>query len=151
MIKNERQYAVTKAQAEKFVRALERLKSRSAQRAGINPLLLKAEEEALRSQLADLRSEIKAFEALRSGGRAVLKLSSLDELPRALIQARISQGLSQKELALRLGLKEQQIQRYEATDYASASLARLIRVGRALSLKMRAEAWTGPSSSRQRD
>ena len=30
MIKNEHQYALTKAQAEKFVRALERLKSKSA-------------------------------------------------------------------------------------------------------------------------
>jgi len=67
MIKNEHQYALTKAQAEKFVRALERLKSKSAGVAGTNPLLLKAEERALRSQLAALRSEMKAFEALRSG------------------------------------------------------------------------------------
>jgi transcriptional regulator with XRE-family HTH domain len=83
------------------------------------------------------------YEALRSGKRVVLKLSSLDELPGALIQARIAQGLSQKDLARRLGLKEQQIQRYEATDYASASLARLIRVSRALHLKVSAKAWTG--------
>ena len=34
-------------------------------------------------------------------------------------------GLSQKELADRIGLKEQQIQRYEATEYASASLTRI--------------------------
>ena len=31
-------------------------------------------------------------------------------------------GLSQKSLAGQLGLKEQQIQRYEASEYASASL-----------------------------
>ena len=42
-----------------------------------------------------------------------------------LIRARIAQGLSQKSLAGRLGLKEQQIQRYEASEYASASLARI--------------------------
>jgi len=109
----------------------------------VEPLLLKAEQEALRSQLADLRAEMRAYEALRSGKHAVVKLSSLDDLPRALIQARIAQGLTQKDLAQRLGLKEQQIQRYEATDYASARLARLIRVGRALHLKVRAKAWTG--------
>ena len=33
--------------------------------------------------------------------------------------------MSQKDLAERIGLKEQQIQRYEATDYASANLARI--------------------------
>lgn len=40
-------------------------------------------------------------------------------------QGRIAAGLSQKELSERLGLKERQIQRYEATDYASANLTRV--------------------------
>jgi ribosome-binding protein aMBF1 (putative translation factor) len=142
MIKNERQYAVTKGQAEKFAGGLERLKMKSAGHADVDPLLLKAEADAMRSQLADLRSELKAYERLRSKRRAVLKLSSLNDLPLALIQARIAQGFSQKELAKRLGLKEQQIQRYEATEYASASLARLCRVARALHLKVSAKAWT---------
>ena len=38
-------------------------------------------------------------------------------------------------LAERLGLKEQQIQRYEATEYASANLARVIEVSETLGLK----------------
>ena len=41
-------------------------------------------------------------------------------------------GFSQKDLAQRLGLKEQQIQRYEATGYASASLARIQEIIEAL-------------------
>ena len=53
--------------------------------------------------------------------------------------AQIAVGISQKELAARLGLKEQQIQRYEATDYASASLARVNAVIRALGLTVREE------------
>ena len=44
-------------------------------------------------------------------------------------------GLSQKDLAEKLGLKEQQIQRYEATDYESASLSRLLEISDALGLK----------------
>lgn len=39
------------------------------------------------------------------------KKSSQNRIP-----THIAAGLSQKELAERLGLKEQQIQRYEATD-----------------------------------
>ena len=45
-----------------------------------------------------------------------------------LIKARIARGMSQRDLAERIGLKEQQIQRYEATDYASVSLSRIREV-----------------------
>ena len=58
------------------------------------------------------------------------------DLPAVLIKARIAQGLSQKDLADRIGLKEQQIHRYEATDYTSASLARIKDVIRALGVEM---------------
>lgn len=136
MIKNHRQYAITKAQAERFAQALERLTSGKTTGEPVAPRLRRAEEEALRSQLADLQAELADYESLRSGQRTVLPLNSWDELPRALIQARIARGLSQKELAQQLGLKEQQIQRYEATDYASASLARLRKVMRALGLQI---------------
>jgi ribosome-binding protein aMBF1 (putative translation factor) len=138
MIKNERQYRITRSQAAKFERALEQLAHQRSDEAGqIHPLLLKAQKEALRSQLADLRAQIEEYESLRSGQRQVVELDSCEELPRALIQARIASGLSQKELAQRLRLKEQQIQRYEATEYASASLARVLQVIRALDIQVR--------------
>ncbi len=53
-----------------------------------------------------------------------------------MIRARIASGLSQRGLADRLGLKEQQIQRYEASDYASASFARIKRVVSALGMEL---------------
>ena len=68
-----------------------------------------------------------------------IALASFAELPRALIQSRIALGLSQKELAERLGLKEQQIQRYEATEYAGASVQRIQEVIQALGLQVREE------------
>jgi ribosome-binding protein aMBF1 (putative translation factor) len=136
MIKNERQYAITKAQAENFANALAELKQRPSGKG--HPLLRKAEEEALRSQLADLQAELAEYDALRSGKQRI-QVNSFDDLPHALIQARIAAGLSQKQLAQRLGLKEQQIQRYEATDYASAKLSRLRAVMQALGVEVRME------------
>ncbi len=50
---------------------------------------------------------------------------SLRELPVLLIEGRIVAGLTQCQLGERLGLSEQQIQRYEATMYSGASLDRL--------------------------
>jgi transcriptional regulator with XRE-family HTH domain len=79
----------------------------------------------------------------------VLELDSLDQLPEALIRARIAAGLSQKELAGRLGLKEQQIQRYEARRYAGASLDRVQAVADALGMQIheRVVLPTGPGGS----
>ncbi|MGA2863166.1 MAG: helix-turn-helix transcriptional regulator [Verrucomicrobiota bacterium] len=135
MIKNERQYRISKAQVAKFRGALEAL-TRTPPR-DFHPVLLKAQREALESQLGDLLAEVGEYEALQAGRQRVLQLRSLDEIPEALIRARIAKGLSQKELAEKIGLKEQQIQRYEATDYATATFGRIQQVIRALDLRIR--------------
>lgn len=135
MIKNERQYHTTKARAEKFVKAIREL-TRSPQRVEY-PVLHKAQIDAMRSQLEDLQRELKEYETLRSGKRKVITLGSPEELPKTLIQARIAAGLSQEELAAKLGLKPQQIQRYEATEYQAASFERVQEIMRVLEVKLR--------------
>jgi transcriptional regulator with XRE-family HTH domain/Zn-dependent peptidase ImmA (M78 family) len=140
MIKNERQYRITKAQATRFETALVQFMRESTVKsadAEAHPLLRKAQEDALKSQLDELREQLEEYEALRSGDRTVLEVNSFDELPRALIQARIASGMSQRDLGERLGLKEQQIQNYEATEYASASLERITKVVHALGITVR--------------
>jgi transcriptional regulator with XRE-family HTH domain len=49
-----------------------------------------------------------------------------------LIKARIARRWSQRQLADVLGIAEQQVQRYESTDYPSASLARICDIAAAL-------------------
>ena len=137
MIKNERQYRITKAQAQKFQLALTQLQSNTA---NSTPLRLRqAEQDALESQWQSLQAEINDYEALLNGRQKSFSLDSFDALPTALIKARIASGLTQRELAGRLGLKEQQIQRYEATEYASASLSRVSAVIQALNIQVREE------------
>jgi ribosome-binding protein aMBF1 (putative translation factor) len=149
MIKNDRQYRITKAQAARFAHALEMLRKHSEEKAGVHPLLRKAEREALESQLADLNAQMAEYEALRSGRRSARLPDSLEELPRALIEARIAAGWSQRELAEHLGLKEQQIQRYEATGYAAASLERVQSVAHALGVRLRQREAHSPLSAGQ--
>ena len=134
MIKNERQYRITRAQMRKFEGALAELAQTKDK--NIHPLLQKAHQDALRSQYEELRMQLEEYDALVEGKRDVLERLSLTDLPRALIQARIAMGLSQKELAHRLGLKEQQIQRYEANEYATANLERLKEIVEALGIEM---------------
>ena len=86
-------------------------------------------------QIVDLKEELHIYESMRAGAFSLEQLEVVSELSNMLIGARIAQGISQKELAERIGLKEQQIQRYEATDYASASLSRIREVVSGLSGK----------------
>ena len=99
---------------------------------GVHPKLIKAQRDALQSQLESLQQELKEYEKIKVSKKPQLDLTKLNDLPQALIRARIASGLSQRELATRLGLKEQQIQRYEATKYSSASLSRVIEVAQAI-------------------
>jgi transcriptional regulator with XRE-family HTH domain/Zn-dependent peptidase ImmA (M78 family) len=135
MIKNERQYRITRAQLDRFSDAIKQAESSPAE--GIDPLLKRAHQEALHSQFKDLEAEVSAYEALQTGSAYIVEVESFDELPSALIRARIASGLSQKELAERLGLKEQQVQRYEATNYSGASFTRLSEVVKALGISVR--------------
>jgi transcriptional regulator with XRE-family HTH domain/cytidylate kinase len=136
MIKNERQFRITKAQADQFRRAIGEITA-STQSDKVESILRKAELEGLRSQLSDLEREINEYERLRSGRVSTVKVDSFEDVPSALVRARISAGLTQEQLAERLKLKAQQIQRYEATEYQSASLARLSEIARVLSVRVR--------------
>ena len=138
MIKNERQYRITRAQLRTFQQALAEL-ANSKEEGKHGALKLQLQEAALRSKFADLQEELHEYESLQSNSPGILELTSLEELPRALIRARIATGLSQADLAEKLGLKEQQIQRYEATDYAGVSMQRISDVVGALGIKVRKE------------
>ena len=136
MIKNERQYRITRTQAERFARTLEGLRNRPEGADGMHPMIAQAQVDAVSSQLADLEAELREYEAVRKGEFSVEALMEAINLPELLIKARIARGLTQRELADRVGLKEQQIQRYEATDYVAAKWSRIREVADVLSMEL---------------
>ena len=136
MITNERQYRITRAQVNKFKEAIESFDVKKVTERVNSIQLAKAELAALQSEFDILSVQIKEYETLKSGSVEKLKANSLEELPSILIRARIAQGFSQRKLAELIGVKEQQIQRYEAEEYASANLSRLGEVARALELSI---------------
>lgn len=136
MITNERQYKITRSEADRFRKAIGEL-TKGPERANIHPRLLQAEREAMESQLDDLQAELREYDRLKSTDLSVISINSFDGLADGLIKARIASGLSQKALAERLGLKEQQIQRYEAERYGSASYQRLREIADALGVRIK--------------
>jgi HTH-type transcriptional regulator / antitoxin HipB len=134
MITNERQYRITKSRLADFEGAIAGFSLQAAEKKIGSKILAKAELEALKSEREALAEEVEAYDKLRGGLVTSLEANSLNELSNILIHGRIARGLSQKQLATLLDLKEQQIQRYEAEGYASASLTKLSKVAEALQL-----------------
>lgn len=132
MIKNERQYRIAKAQAAKFEESLKAFETESRKDRKTHPRLVKAQKDAMQSQLESLRRELIEYEDLESGNITPPDLEYISVVPRDLIRARIAAGLTQKELAERLGMPEQQLQRYEAKEYKTVSLARITEVAKVL-------------------
>jgi HTH-type transcriptional regulator/antitoxin HigA len=134
MIYSEQQYSISEGQLDKLRSALAAAQSKDAAATGEQRWLRDAQADAIKSQIATLEAELSHYELLKSGEITFAKTHSLENLPSVLVQARIAAGLSQTDLAERLGMKAQQIQRYEASDYTGASLARLIDVCEALNV-----------------
>jgi HTH-type transcriptional regulator / antitoxin HigA len=132
MITNQRQYLVAQSQAQRFRHALA---APDAKR--LHPKAVKAMRAGLRSQLDDIEAEMAEYDALSQGQVTELEADSIVGIGSALIKARIVRNLTQKELAERLSLAEQQVQRYEATLYRGVAAERLQEVADALRLRVR--------------
>jgi HTH-type transcriptional regulator / antitoxin HigA len=130
VITNEVQYRATKAHLDQFEQAAVNIEARPGKRTKLELLEL----DAIRSQADDLRAELADYDQLRSGGLLTFEAASLEELSTVLVKARIARGWTQRQLAETLGMAEQQIQRYEANDYRSTSLARLCDIANALGI-----------------
>lgn len=61
MIKNERQYRLAKVQANRLSQTLRSLDESD----GVHPLIVKAQREALNSQIADIEGELRGYESLK--------------------------------------------------------------------------------------
>ncbi len=132
MIKNEKQYKITKTKIKDFEQAISILEQKID---NSSDAFLELEHDALRGQLFDLKGEIEEYEDLKDSNASTLEFTNIEELSKMLIKSRIALGLSQKRLAEKIGLHEQQIQRYEHTDYESASYSRLKEICKALALE----------------
>lgn len=134
MIQNERQYRVTKSQLSTLLDALEGAKEGKGK---IDDQIYRSMIAGIESLIEELRQDLRDYEELQKA--ASLHLGTVNELPQVLIKTRIARGYTQEQLAERLGLAPQQIQRYEATGYRSASLKRLLAVMKALELDFEAD------------
>jgi transcriptional regulator with XRE-family HTH domain len=140
MITNEKQYKITKAQADKLLEAFEQFDENALASQNIHPKLIEAQKQALYLEHKQLVKQLKEYEGLKSGEVQYTQASSIQDLPLLLIKSRIAQGLTQAELAKKIGMPTQQVQRYEADAYATISFRKLSQIADALGVEFRSNA-----------
>jgi DNA-binding XRE family transcriptional regulator len=135
MIKNEREYRITKAHLARFEGGLVANDEREFP-PNVDRGMKKLMHDAIASEIDVLRTQVDHYEKLRDGHITSREITSLHELPIALIEARIAARLTQRQLADRVGVAEQQVQRWEANDYSGVGLDRLQSIADALGVQI---------------
>ncbi len=134
MIKNKKQLAFSKSQLIDLEKKMMDMENASSDK---HPIHLKLELDGLRHLIKELRLEIEEYENIVSQHLILFKERTIADLSKVLIYARIAEGISQAELARRVEIPQQQINRYEASDYESASLSRIIEIQEALGIELK--------------
>jgi plasmid maintenance system antidote protein VapI len=89
---------------------------------------------SLSCRIKDLQQEIEEYELLTHTNKTVFCVDNLDK---SITSLRIAAGISTKELAERLEIPEQQIQRFEEQNYLKVEWERIIQIIRVLSPDMK--------------
>ncbi|MCW5705404.1 MAG: helix-turn-helix domain-containing protein [Bauldia sp.] len=98
--------------------------------------MVEAYGHALNGEIAAFETEISEYEAIKSGRVDIHELAKGLAPGSAAIVARIALGWTQRDLASRAGMKEQQIQRYEAERYQNITVANFSRIAGLLGLSL---------------
>jgi HTH-type transcriptional regulator/antitoxin HigA len=129
MIKSDAQRERTLAQIEGFKQALAQL---AQEKPGKRSAAIRGSYEGMIRQLED---ELDEYDQLKSGELKLPHLERLEEIAPYIAKIRIVKGVSQTELAQRLGVSKQVISRYEESDYQTVSVARLQEILDAVGIK----------------
>ena len=137
-ILNERDARRAKGTLEKAREIASPAASLDATRAGLSPLIAEKHRRAISGIVTELSAALDRYEAAKDGDSAALMDQYRGDPGIALVVARIARGWSQAALAEKLGLREQQIQRYEAERYRTIGLANYRKIANLLGVELRA-------------
>ena len=129
MIKSDAQRDRTLAQIEGFRQALAKVEWEEP---GKRSTAIRGSYEGMIRQLED---ELHEYDQLKAGKLKLPRTERLDEIAPFIAKIRIAKGVSQTELARRLGISKQVISRYEESDYQTVCIARLQEILDAIGVK----------------
>jgi HTH-type transcriptional regulator/antitoxin HigA len=108
--------------------------------AGLPPEVVSLVSRMMKAERERLTQAVEAYEVAKETQKPTALKALVNQEPGLmLIVARIANGYSQKDLAWRLGVKEQQVQRWEAERYGQISLKNYNRVAALLGVRLTAD------------
>ena len=141
MIRNDAEYkeAVARLAAEQNRLAEHRVRLKEA---GLADEEIKRVTDPMESFHLQFSKEVESYERLKR--REFEELENFRGLGHLLISLRISQGLSQRDLAKRLDMHESQVSRDERNEYFGITLERAMKVLDALNVRLRTKVEIAP-------
>ena len=134
MIRNEAEYQEASKRLGDELKRLGEHRARLKE-AGLGDIEVKRVIDPLESFHLQLKEEVEAYERLKRG--EFEELDNLRGVGHLLITSRIAQGISQRELARRLGVHETQVSRDERNEYFGITLERAAKILDALNVRLR--------------
>lgn len=125
MIKTETEYRLTKQRIEQSKAANIKMREQLIEQGLTVEQIERVMEPTLAFQ-AQVIEEVQWYERVRSGD--LTPIHSLNQMGQMLIALRIARGMTQKQLAERLGVAESAVSRDERNDYHGISLERAQRI-----------------------
>jgi HTH-type transcriptional regulator/antitoxin HigA len=129
MIKSDAQRDRTAAQIEGFRQALSQAEKE------LKGARAKAVLGSYQTMIRQLEDELREYEEIKSGELVLPNLERLDQIALFVAKLRIAKGVSQTELAIRLGVSKQVVSRYEETEYQTVAVSRLQEILDAIGIK----------------
>lgn len=139
LISNDRQARELEAEIDQISLALSSEQTLRSVIDGLPELVIEGIRRSLITEKRELSKKLDAFRQAQAGNTEPLKQQVGNDLGDLLIVARLAQNWKQKDLARKLGLQEQAIQRWESERYRNINLASYMKVARALSVEFSAQ------------
>jgi len=133
MIRNDTEYKEAVARLVEEQKRLTEHRERLRQ-AELSPEQIKRVVDPMESFHLQLKEEVESYERLKRGQFG--ELHNLRGLGHLLISLRIAQGLTQRDLASRLGIHESQVSRDERNEYFGITLERAAKTLDALNARL---------------
>ena len=134
MIRNDNEYreAVTRLSEEQGRIETQKVE---LEKMGLSPADVKRAIDPIRSFHLQLQEEVESYQRLKRG--EFDEIRNLQGLGQLLISARIARGLTQRQLAEKLGVNESQVSRDERNEYHGVTLDRAARILESLGVELR--------------
>lgn len=139
LISTDRQARDLEAEIERVSQALSSEQTLKSIIDGLPELAIEGVRRSLTTEKRELSKKLDAYRQVQDGNPEPMKELAGADLGDLLIVARLAQNWKQKDLARKLGLQEQAIQRWESDRYRNINLANYMKVARALSVELSAQ------------